>query len=57
MGPSVKFVSPNKGFISKKKLGVNFPPSPSERRPLTQSHGVLLYIIIPTNFINFQSAY
>ena len=24
MGPSVKFVSPNKGLISKKKLGVNF---------------------------------
>ena len=24
MGPSVKFVSPNKGLISKKKMGVNF---------------------------------
>ena len=24
MGPSVKFVSPNKGLISKKKFGVNF---------------------------------
>ena len=24
MGPSVKFVSPNKGLISKKKIGVNF---------------------------------
>ena len=24
MGPSVKFVSPNKGLISKKKLGGNF---------------------------------
>ena len=26
MGPSVKFVSPNKGLISKKKMGVNFFP-------------------------------
>ena len=24
MGPSVKLVSPNKGLISKKKMGVNF---------------------------------
>ena len=24
MGPSVKFVSPNKGLISKKKMGVDF---------------------------------
>ena len=24
MGPSVKFVSPNKGLISKKKMGGNF---------------------------------
>ena len=24
MGPSIKFVSPNKGLISKKKMGVNF---------------------------------
>ena len=24
MGPSVKFVSPKKGLISKKKMGVNF---------------------------------
>merc|ERR1712198_551504 len=24
MGPSVKFVSPNKGLISKKKMGLNF---------------------------------
>ena len=26
MGRSVKFVSPNKGLISKKKMGINFFP-------------------------------
>ena len=34
MGPSVKFVSPNKGLISKKKLGVNF-----FRREIDQTGG------------------
>ena len=58
MGPSVKFVSPNKGLISKKKTGVNFfpgkmtKPGVGSEGGMAKDHTFSHYFLLTPSLIN-----